>query len=78
MCLAIPSRIVELEQNRAKVELSGNIIEADVSLLDEAAVGDWVLVHAGFAIERLDEEDARETLEMFAEVQETQREAPGA
>ena len=69
MCLAIPSRIIQLDGNRAKVELSGNVIEADVSLLDDAAAGDWVLVHAGFAIEKLNEDEAQETLAMFVEMQ---------
>ena len=69
MCLAIPARVIEVEGTRAKAELSGNIISADLSLVDGAAVGDWVLVHAGFAIEKLDPEDAKETLELFAEME---------
>ncbi|HQK77587.1 MAG TPA: HypC/HybG/HupF family hydrogenase formation chaperone [Candidatus Hydrogenedentes bacterium] len=44
--------------------------EADFSLIDEPAVGDWVLVHAGFAIEKLEPDDARETLALFSELQE--------
>jgi len=68
MCLAVPAQIVELEENRAQVELSGNVRAADVTLIEDAAVGDWVLVHAGFAIERLAPEDAEETLKLFAEM----------
>lgn len=70
MCLAVPGKIIALEENRAEVELSGNVLEADVSLVDEPALGDWVLVHAGFAIEKLDEEEARKTLDLFAEMGE--------
>jgi len=71
MCLAVPSRIVEIAGNRAKVEVSGNAIEADLSLVEDTAVGDWVLVHAGFAIEKLDPEDAEETLRLLEDVEGT-------
>ncbi len=70
MCLAIPAQITEIEDRRGKVTLAGNVREADFSLIDAPAVGDWVLVHAGFAIEKLDPKDARETLALFAEMQE--------
>ena len=58
MCLAIPAQIVEIQGERARVELAGNIQEADLSLVDSPAVGDWVLLHAGFAIEKLTPQDA--------------------
>lgn len=62
MCLAVPGRIISLEGTRATVDLSGNTIEVDVSLIEDPSVGDWVIVHAGFALERVDEEAARETI----------------
>jgi hydrogenase expression/formation protein HypC len=68
MCLAIPARIIEIEGARGRIELEGNIRDADLSLVEAPAVGDWVLVHAGFAIEKLDEEDAQETLKLFADM----------
>jgi len=70
MCLAIPTQIIEIDGTRGKVELQGNVIEADVSLIDAPAVGDWILVHAGFAIEKLDPVDAIETLRLFAGMEE--------
>ena len=70
MCLAIPAQIVEIDGSRAKVELTGNVIDAELSLVEGATVGDWVLVHAGFAIEKLEPEDAQETLKLFAELEE--------
>lgn len=76
MCLAVPAQIKELEATRAVVELQGNRREADVSLIENAVVGDWVLVHAGFAIERLAPEDAQETLKMFAELEGLQGAPP--
>ena len=69
MCLAIPARIIEMSGSRARVSLAGNVREADLSLLEEAAVGDWVLVHAGFALEKLSPEDAEETLNLMMQLQ---------
>jgi hydrogenase expression/formation protein HypC len=70
MCLAIPSQIREISGTRARVALEGNVREADVSLIDEPAVGEWVLVHAGFAIEKLTQEEAEETLSLLMKAYE--------
>ena len=67
MCLAVPAKIARIDGVRAQADLRGNIIEADLSLIDDPQVGDWILVHAGFAIERLDEQEASETLALFAD-----------
>ena len=68
MCLAIPARIVELDGMKAVVEIGGVTREASVMLLEDAVVGDWVIVHAGFAIERLHPEEAEQTLALFREM----------
>lgn len=63
MCLAVPSKIVEVRGTEATIDVQG--ARRDVSLLllpDEVKLGDYVLVHAGFAIQRMDEGAARETL----------------
>ena len=65
MCLAIPGQIVEHvdEVNRlAKVDVAGVRRTVNVGLLDDADVGDWVLIHVGFAISKVDEEEAHQTL----------------
>jgi len=67
MCVAIPSRIVEIDGMTATVEVGGSRIAARLDLVDGAEVGDYVLVHAGFAITLLDAEDARETLSLMQE-----------
>ncbi len=68
MCLAIPAKILSKKMNVATVDFGDNVTrEVDVSLVN-ANVGDYVLVHAGFAIEILDEEDARETLKTWQEL----------
>jgi hydrogenase expression/formation protein HypC len=69
MCLAVPAQIRSIEGATGQLALSGNRIEADLSLVEDPAVGDWVLVHAGFAIEKLDPEEARETLDLFASME---------
>lgn len=68
MCLAIPARIVELEGDKAMVDAMGNRFRAKTTLLPEARLGDVVLVHAGFAISLVDEEEAKKTWELFAEI----------
>jgi len=72
MCLAIPARIVELEQDVAIVDAMGNRYKAKTTLLPEAKLGDLVLVHAGFAISLVDEEEARKTWQLIAEINEFQ------
>jgi hydrogenase expression/formation protein HypC len=69
MCLAIPARIVELEADRAVVDAMGNRFKAKTTLLPKAKLGDVVLVHAGFAISLVDEEEAKKTWELFAEIE---------
>ena len=73
MCLSIPARIVSLDGGQAVVDVAGNRREADVSLVEDARVGDYVLVHAGFAIGKYDEEDALRTLALWREMGEAER-----
>ncbi|HQT26019.1 MAG TPA: HypC/HybG/HupF family hydrogenase formation chaperone [Burkholderiales bacterium] len=69
MCLAIPAQIVILlEDSRAIVELGGVRKEISLELLDEAKVGDYVIVHVGYALSRLDEEEAMKTIALFTEM----------
>ena len=68
MCLAIPARIVELEGDRAVVDAMGNRWKAKTTLLPKAKLGDLVLIHAGFAISIVPEEEARKTWELIAQI----------
>lgn len=65
MCLAIPSRITKIENEMAVIDVDGVQREASLLLLEDARVGDYVIVHAGFAIQKVDEAAARETLELL-------------
>ncbi|SLM30172.1 Hydrogenase expression/formation protein hypC [Desulfamplus magnetovallimortis] len=63
MCLAVPSRIIEINNNVATVDVDGVKREASLMLLDDAVIGDYVIVHAGFAISKVDETAAEQTLQ---------------
>ena len=67
MCWAIPARIAEIDGPVGKVELSGTLREIGLMLVTEPQVGDYVLVHAGFAIQKVDEEEALKTLALLEE-----------
>ena len=67
MCLAIPSRITKIENNMATIDVEGVQREASLLLLEDARVGDYVIVHAGFAISKLDQAAAQETLDILRE-----------
>lgn len=68
MCLAIPAEVIEMvEDQHAVVDMSGVRKLISTALLDELAVGDYVIVHVGYALTRLDPEEAAETLRLFSE-----------
>ena len=68
MCLAIPARVVELTgPESARIDLGGVRKEISLALVDGVAVGDYVIVHVGYALTRLDPEEAERTLAAFAE-----------
>ena len=60
MCLAVPARIVELNGTTATISVEGALREVDVSLVEEPRLGDYVLVHAGFAIHKWEESEVKE------------------
>ena len=62
MCLGVPMKVISIDNDIATCEIDGVEREASLMMVDGISVGDYVLIHAGFAIERLDEADARETL----------------
>ena len=69
MCLAIPARIEELTTpGNAIVNLGGVSKEISLALVDDAQVGEYVIVHVGYALQKLDQEEAELTLQMFAEM----------
>jgi hydrogenase expression/formation protein HypC len=69
MCLAVPARIIELEEDKAVVDAMGNRWNIRTTLVPDVIIGDIVLIHAGFAIATLDEEEAKKTWELFKEIE---------
>jgi hydrogenase expression/formation protein HypC len=67
MCLAIPSKIVKIENGVATIDVDGVQRTCSLLLLEEAAVGEWVIVHAGFALHKIDETAAMESLRILKE-----------
>jgi hydrogenase expression/formation protein HypC len=77
MCLAIPGKIIEIvdEENQiAKVEVGGVRRNINTGMLDDTRVGDYVLIHVGFAMSKIDEHEAEETLRVLQEIGEFQAE----
>ena len=68
MCLAVPAKVVEVfEDERATVDLDGVQVQVSLALVDDVVVGDYVIVHVGYALNRLDPDEAARTLELFEE-----------
>lgn len=70
MCLGLPAKVVSIDGNNSIVETMGVTNQISIELLDNVKVGDYVLVHAGCAIQVLDQEDALKTIELFEEIRE--------
>ncbi len=68
MCLSIPARIVKIEGMIADVSVGGTIFKAGLQLVEDARAGDYVLLHAGFAIQKISEKEAQETLDILDEM----------
>lgn len=77
MCLAVPAKIKSINNDTATVEISGVSYEANLMLTPEAKVGDYVILHAGFAIQILDQQDAEETLKLFEDIEKATKQELG-
>mgnify|MGYP001077010846 CR=1 FL=1 len=74
MCLAIPAKVISVKEDRARVDFGEGVLrEVNVTLV-KAKVGDYVLVHAGYAIQILDEKEAEETIRLWSEILEAEAE----
>ena len=70
MCLAIPSKVVKIDGNMGIIDVEGVRREASFLLLEDVEIGDYVIVHAGFALHKIDESEAKETLKVLREAVE--------
>ena len=82
MCLAVPGKLSEIQENSdlgdrfGKVDMQGSQFEVNLSFVPDAKLGDWLLVHAGFAIEMLDEEEARRVWDVLKDDEEFAQHMP--
>ncbi|HUL24065.1 MAG TPA: HypC/HybG/HupF family hydrogenase formation chaperone [Thermodesulfobacteriota bacterium] len=70
MCLGIPGKVIEIERNVAKVDVGGLLRDVSLDLCPDVSIGEYVLIHTGFAIQKVDEEEAKETLELLRQLAE--------
>lgn len=70
MCLSIPAEVLEIHGQRAKVSVGGAMYTAGLHLVENVRVGDYVLLHSGYAIQKIDAAEAAETLELLREAME--------
>jgi hydrogenase expression/formation protein HypC len=70
MCLGVPGKILEIQKNIAKVDVGGVLRDISLDLCPDVSVGEYVLIHTGFAIQKVDEEEAKETLELLKKMAE--------
>lgn len=68
MCLAIPARIITVEGKTATVDFGGVTRPISIALIENVAIGDYVIVHTGYAIQKMDREEAEKTLELWREI----------
>lgn len=70
MCLSVPGKIVKIKNNMARVDVGGMLRDISLDLCPEVSLGEYVLIHAGFAIQKVDEEEAKETLDLLRKMAE--------
>jgi hydrogenase expression/formation protein HypC len=70
MCLSVPGKIVRIKKNMARVDVGGTLRDISLDLCPEVSMGEYVLIHAGFAIQKVDEEEAKETLDLLRKMTE--------
>lgn len=70
MCLSIPGKVVHIKGELATVSIGGSMVETSIALVDDVQPGEYVLVHSGFALQRISDEEARETLRLIEELGE--------
>jgi hydrogenase expression/formation protein HypC len=68
MCLSVPAKIMAVNGNAAKVSVGGTLVDISLQLLDDVKTGDYVLVHTGFALQKVSEEEALETIELIRQL----------
>lgn len=76
MCLSIPAKIVSIEGDMAEVSVGGSLFKAGLHMIIDAKIGDYILLHAGFAIQKISEQEAAETLKILREMDDALNKEP--
>ncbi len=74
MCLSVPAQVISIEGDIAIVSVGGTIMNANLNLVEDIKIGDYILLHTGFALQKIDEKEAMETLKIFEEFDELNEE----
>jgi hydrogenase expression/formation protein HypC len=69
MCLSIPAKIISIEGTTARASVGGAIVKASLQLIDDATIGDYILIHTGFALQKISEEEALETIRIIRDLE---------
>jgi len=72
MCLSIPAQVIKIEGQMADVSVGGAIFKAGLHMVEDVIAGDYILLHAGFAIQKISEEEALETLRLLKEMEDAE------
>jgi hydrogenase expression/formation protein HypC len=70
MCLGIPGKVIEIDGIKAKASVGGSVVNIGLHMVEDVRVGDYVLIHTGFALQKISEEEALETLKLIKELQD--------
>ncbi len=70
MCLSIPGKVIEINGIMAKASVGGTIVNAGLHMVDDVQIGDYILIHTGFALQKISEEEALETLKLIKELRD--------
>ena len=73
MCLSIPARVVDINGNIADVSVGGAIFKAGLQMVENVEVGDYILLHTGFAIQKISEDEALETFRLLKEIEDAMK-----
>lgn len=68
MCLSIPAKVIDIEGDMAEVSIGGTILKAGLQMVENIKIGDWILLHTGFAIQKISEDEALETIKILKEM----------
>jgi hydrogenase expression/formation protein HypC len=70
MCLSIPAQVISIEGDIAQASVGGTIVSAGLQMVEDVKVGDYILIHTGFALQKISEEEAQETLQTIREYED--------